>query len=249
MSKIVFFDIDGTLLKSDGTVDQDNISVIDALHKKNIHTFIASGRLPADIQPILEKTGIQSFISLNGQYIVHENEVMYESPLPSSQCRDFAQFCHTNHLIYGFHTPHFHYVSHGHDENVFKPYNHSSTPKVDAHIFEKEAVYQGLLYCTPEWIPLAQKHFPHFKFVQWGEHHYDVLPKQVSKASAISHVLHILNLSRQDAFAFGDALNDLEMFEHVGTSVAMGNALPQLKEKASMVTRSNDYQGIRFAFE
>lgn len=50
-----------------------------------------------------------------------------------------------------------------------------------------------------------------------------------------------------DTYAFGDGLNDLQMIEYVGTGVAMGNAVPELKEIADFVTKPVDEDGIAYA--
>ena len=43
---------------------------------------------------------------------------------------------------------------------------------------------------------------------------------------------------------FGDGLNDMSMFIDDWTSVAMGNAVPELKAKADLVTTAVDEDGI-----
>ena len=44
--------------------------------------------------------------------------------------------------------------------------------------------------------------------------------------------------------AFGDGFNDISMIEFAGLGVAMGNAQPQVKEVADLITLSNDEDGI-----
>ena len=51
------------------------------LKEKGHHLFIASGRSPFLIQPILEEIGLDSFIAYNGQYVMYEGEVIYGNPL------------------------------------------------------------------------------------------------------------------------------------------------------------------------
>ena len=53
-----------------------------ALKEAGHHVFIASGRSPFMVKPILEELEIESFISYNGQYVVFEGEVIYKNPLP-----------------------------------------------------------------------------------------------------------------------------------------------------------------------
>lgn len=47
-----------------------------------------------------------------------------------------------------------------------------------------------------------------------------------------------------DAIVFGDGANDMSMFTDEWTKVAMGNAIPELKAKADLVTTDVDHDGI-----
>ena len=53
-----------------------------------------------------------------------------------------------------------------------------------------------------------------------------------------------LNLKCGEIAAIGDGENDISMFEVTDNSVAMGNALEKVKEKAKFVTNSNDEEGL-----
>ena len=49
--------------------------------------------------------------------------------------------------------------------------------------------------------------------------------------------------------AFGDDINDLELLQKSGLAVAMGNALPEVKNIADRITASNDEDGIAIELE
>ena len=52
------------------------------------------------------------------------------------------------------------------------------------------------------------------------------------------------SLNVQDSYAFGDGLNDLEMIQTVGTGVAMGNAVDELKAVSDLVCDSVHNNGL-----
>ena len=60
----------------------------------------------------------------------------------------------------------------------------------------------------------------------------------------VQKVLEYLNLNVQDSYAFGDGLNDLEMIQTVGTGVAMGNAVDELKAVSDLVCDSVHNNGL-----
>ena len=58
-----------------------------------------------------------------------------------------------------------------------------------------------------------------------------------------------LQIDLKDTVAFGDQELDLPMILAAGTGIAMGNAIPLLKEKADFVTKSNNEAGVAYALE
>ena len=69
-------------------------------------------------------------------------------------------------------------------------------------------------------------------------------PLNVNKLNTLKMICNELNCSVKEVIFFGDGENDLILIENVGISVAMGNAIEIVKEKASFVTLSNDDDGI-----
>ncbi len=85
--KINLFDIDGTIYDHDKNIPESTRKTVAELRRQGHHVFIASGRSPFMVKPILEELGIHSFISYNGQYVVFENQVIYKNPAPEEAIR------------------------------------------------------------------------------------------------------------------------------------------------------------------
>ncbi|HCF65662.1 MAG TPA: hypothetical protein DER13_05385 [Clostridiales bacterium] len=68
----------------------------------------------------------------------------------------------------------------------------------------------------------------------------DVASVKVSKGNAVKAVCEYFEIKPEEIVTIGDGENDLSMFELTPNSVAMGNSLPEIKEKANYVTASND---------
>jgi len=71
----------------------------------------------------------------------------------------------------------------------------------------------------------------------------------VSKATGVARILEEKGINSKNVLAFGDMPNDIELFELVGTSVAMGNAVPEAVEKATLATATNDEDGVALVVE
>ncbi len=78
----------------------------------------------------------------------------------------------------------------------------------------------------------------------------DILPPDASKGMGVEKLALLNNLSAENVMAIGDNFNDLEMLEYAGTAVVMGNASPELLERADFFsTLSNDENGVALAIE
>lgn len=70
-----------------------------------------------------------------------------------------------------------------------------------------------------------------------------------SKFNGVKSIVKKLNISEHEVAVFGDDINDLEMIKGFEISVAMGNAVNEIKESAKFITKRNDEDGIAFAIE
>lgn len=75
----------------------------------------------------------------------------------------------------------------------------------------------------------------------------DIMRKGCGKAEALRFVARQEGLGEEHILYFGDHLNDLEAVSEVGCGVALGNARPEVREKAKLVTFSCDEEGIAYA--
>jgi Cof subfamily protein (haloacid dehalogenase superfamily) len=246
MKKIVFFDIDGTLLDHEKKLPTTTKKAINLLREKGVFVAIATGRAPFMFEGLRRELEIDSFVSFNGQYVVFENEAIYENPLDKGELEKFLQSTMQNNhpLIFM-------------NEKTMKatvtdhPYIVSGMgslkiphPDQDSHFYVNGNIYQTLLFCKEHEEKLYTKDYQHFDFLRWHPYSLDVMPRGGSKAVGIKKMIERLGFDLKDVYAFGDGLNDVEMLKAVGTSVAMGNGVAEAKEKADFITSDVSEDGI-----
>jgi len=83
--------------------------------------------------------------------------------------------------------------------------------------------------------------------VQTAAFYLEVIPRCINKGQGIEDICRVLQISTDQVIAFGDAENDIPMLRKAGVGVAMGNAKPDVKAAADMVTLSNNEDGIAHA--
>lgn len=251
MKKIVFFDIDGTLLDHDKNLSVKTKEAIHALKESGVYVAIATGRSPFMFESLRKDLDIETFVSFNGQYVVFENEEIYTNPLKRTDLDKLMSFSkEKNHPLVFMNEQTMKASVHYHDyikeslESLKFPH-----PEQDENFYVNRNVYQSLLFCDKA----AQKdyfsEFGDFQFIRWHRYSVDVIPKGGSKAVGIQKLIERLGFELKDVYAFGDGLNDIEMLQAVGTGVAMGNARDEVKEHAQFITKDVSEDGIWYGLK
>lgn len=245
--KIVFFDIDGTLVNEEKVIPEDTVLAIQELKERGIEPVIATGRAPYFIKPLTEQLGIESFVCLNGGYVVYKGTPLYKRPISLQSLESLVKLAgeHDHSLVFeGEHT----FCS----NREYHPFVVDAVqslkvdlPGFDPDFWRNEEIFQVFLHCESGDEPLYEALKQDFTLIRWHPQAMDVLPVGGSKAEGIAALLEKLGYTAEDAVAFGDGLNDKEMLDFVGFGVAMGNSHPELLPFANFVTTHVDELGIR----
>lgn len=244
--KMVFFDLDGTLVDSNKKISETTKQALSSLQKNGIIPVIATGRPPYMFESIREELNIHNFVSTNGQYVIYEDEVIYEDFLDRDLIDELVKDASARgHNVAFFNTETFKetFIKHSSDNEKVKSF-YDTTPLIDHTFHLQETIHQALLLCKEDEESYYKSAYPHFEFIRWGDEAMDILPKGGSKARGIHTLLNKLNIKIENTYAFGDGLNDVAMFELVGNGIAMYNGRDELKKVASHITTSCDDDGI-----
>jgi hypothetical protein len=246
-NRIIFFDIDGTLLDHNKELPQSAERAIFHLKEQGHEVAIATGRAPFMFEDLREQLGIDTYVSCNGQYVVLRGEVIYTNPLNRESLQTLTQLAllHEHAVVYISHEDMRANVPN--DEFVAKTINTFKTAIIPSHdptYYKEQDIYQSLLMCQVEQEPFYETVFQAFDFVRWHLNSVDVVPVGGCKAKGIRKITDKLGIAPEHQYAFGDALNDVEMLSAITNSVAMGNAIPEAKKVAKFVTKPVDEDGI-----
>ena len=110
-------------------------------------------------------------------------------------------------------------------------------------------IYLAVAYLGREDDERIRSLLPGCKATRWNDFGVDIISKSGGKLVGIDEYLKLLGISRDEAMAFGDGENDIDMLKNAGIGVAMGNAKDAVKESADYVTDSVDDDGIKKALE
>ncbi len=261
----LFLDLDGTTLKSNKTISTSTIEILQKLKSKNINVFIATGRPYYMIKKELSDLTVnEHVICVNGGMIINSktNLTLYQEEIDLPSLEKIENFLKTNRYPYLIYTDKLMYyncdetnewiislkstIANLRDEykwsliqidNKFTLKNQHVVKLLVPTINLEEELIRNLIH-------FFETEITFFKILQSQKNILDIIPSNSSKGNGIRYVSELLSLNILKTLAFGDANNDIPMFEAVQYSVAMNNAVDDLKKIATYVTDSNDNDGI-----
>lgn len=244
MYRIVFLDIDGTLLTSDEQLEERLIETIIKIQERGILVALASGRSLDASKIYGEKFGCPIYVTYNGSLVYSDKEVIHDVKIPSELA---YQLCSKTKEINGTYY-HFSYDTSRSNhpspgiEHLLPQASESNLAdtKSDAH---RLALYIDNIEDRKSLMTEITE-----EYVFEEGNRLEVYPVG-SKWTGIIPVLKQLKISTEEVIAIGNGINDVEMLEAAGLGIAMGNAPDYVKKSADVITAGNDHDGVALALE
>lgn len=252
-SKIIFFDIDGTLIDHyKKEIPKSTVYALKELIKNNHKVAVATGKTPAFIENFLKDYEIQldTYVALNGNYVVVNNEVIDTNYLNEVEIEKLCNYCYKNNYPFSIITQDNRYTTFK-DNEAIKDYYENVTMPYPQIIEEIESykLYQMTIMADNKIEAKLVKKFKRVKFVRMSQYGMNVVATNGTKDRGIKIVLENSNFELDDVVVFGDGLNDISMFKLAPLSIAMGNSHQRLKKVATYVTTHISEDGIKNALE
>jgi len=260
MRKIVFVDIDGTMVDYPNGMmkpSQSTLKVFNTFREKGNFVVVASSR--GTLPEGFEDFTFDGTVFCDGHYVEFKDEVLLNELFTAEQIElqlsvykkhnagsSFSG--HFGHWFSDFRLDliHEHLKQFGFDptmldqvETDWKPNEIKCNASTGA--FETVEEMRNAIKDLPsDWSIIAY---------ETGGIRMDVYPPGHTKGSACEFLYRYLGISKDDTYAFGDGRNDIEMLRLVGHGIAMGNASDEIKAHADDVTDSVLDDGIAKAFK
>lgn len=250
--KIIFFDIDDTLRNSKtGFIPNTIPTVFQQLREKGILTGIATGRGIFGVVPEIKALKPDFFVTLNGAYIEDKKgNVLYSHKIARDKVEEYIAWTKEVEIDYGLVGSHAAKLSRRTEmiSQAIDPIYPDL--EVDPDFYQKEDIYQMWTFEDQgDDLTLPESLASTLRMVRWHEHSSDVVPISGSKAAGVARVVDQLGFKPENVMVFGDGLNDIELFDYAGISVAMGISHDKIKEKADYITKTLEEDGIFGALE
>lgn len=240
LPRLLLLDLDGTLLRSDGSVSDGTLSALNACRQRGIRLVIATARFWFKAEKYIRLLQPDEAILADGTQIFCGEKLMDGLPLEprqrdglisdlmeDSKARDFI-VCTGRRLLLSV-------------PGVHEPWRETGdfTRPLPSPVYKIAAVLDSLEQAQA----LAARHGCRLHTYH-GEQLYGFTHPAAGKLQAARALGSMLGIGLDDMMAFGDDQNDLDLLTHCGRGIAMGNAAPSIREAASDVTATNDDDGV-----
>lgn len=260
-TKMIFLDLDGTLLDDEKNLPKANREAIDAALAMGHKVLICTGRPLCSAIKQLPKLGLDKqgcyAITYNGGLIYEpwEKKIVFQRTIPIDQVRYVFE------KAYEFGGIHIQtYTEDGflceYDTKESRDYERitQTDRKVVKDVF---AELNGREPCKMLAIAYDydRKRIEAFResFSEWAKgkmsicfsnyEYLEFMPEGISKGDAVRRMSELLNIPIEDTIAVGDAENDILMIQSAGVGAVMQNAGDEIKQYGDYITQKNNNEG------
>ena len=255
MPKIVFFDIDNTLMDAFTYIPESTVRAVAQLRKNGHLAVLCSGRTRGfNRDPGLMAMDFDGIISGCGTQIEYRGEMVFQYLFE----KDDALFAVETAKKYRF-------------PIILEGPKHPYLDKEDFigdHYVQRveEAMGADLLDIRSHWGDWVMSKFScavnheteeeclriyaeRYDFLRHNTEVIEIVPRGYDKCTGMAHLCAYLGIDRKDTYAVGDSANDIGMLQWAGTGIAMGSGQAAAKEAADYVTAGIRDDGVEKALQ
>lgn len=252
---VVFFDVDGTLIdwtKKIYAPTKATKAAIEKLRENGYLTILATGRPMNCVDKGILDLGLNGYIASNGAYAEIDNKVLFNETLDNKELKVLLDFLEENNVVYMLEGQEYNYVLDINNEKIAKLIKDVKLSKENfKEDWEKETVKVSKIIA----VAYDEKSFDLVceRFAKEGYafmsnlsngNLFEIYKAKYTKGYGVEHLLSLLDISKDNAYAFGDGENDIEMFQAVKYGIAMGGYHEKLEQYAYDFTEEVANEGI-----
>ena len=252
MSKYVFFDIDGTLWDARMVIPESTKAAIKKLQENGHKAFICTGRAMGNVcDPQFDEIGFDGFIAACGNHVEMNGNILYEKNMPYSIVKAIYDITREHRMPIIYEGTAYQWLDRaGFEGDAYIDYIVENLKDAAVFLDECELTdiqankFSALRKKDTNYEAIQEALRDHFVFLDHGYDVIEAVPIGTSKATGIQWLCEHLGIDKDDTYAIGDSINDLEMLQFAGHSIAMGNATQIAKDAAEYITTDIHEDGI-----
>lgn len=250
--RLLLFDLDGTLLRSDKSISERTLSALRQCRKKGILIGVSTSRSEQNSMTFLNELMPDILISSGGALVKDGTKYIYKAEFSEIETGNMiaaARCVCGEDCEITIDTLDAHYWNYKTDPQKLDQ-SWGDSIYTDFTDFSECALKMCVEIFDAEKADRLAERLEQCDCIRFSDGYwYKFTRKNVTKESAIVRIAEARGLDMEDVIAFGDDLADIGMLELCGSGVAMGNAVDAVKDRADIVIGSNDEDGIAIFIE
>lgn len=252
--KLIIADCDGTILHDDKTFDDELLTVIEQLNKKNIKFTINTGRNIIVAKWIYEYLKIhEAYVLDNGANIYFDQERILNHEMDKKDLDFILDLLNENDLPFLIMSDEaIYYCRDSVFFGRFKDRLSAHFPFLDARVTDKyknESIYKIMVdgfYCRKmeEISEIVELKCDNLKFARSENQLYSITSNKASKYEGVKYLCEYYGISEEQVMTIGDNHNDIPMLKNILESVSMGQSVDVVKESSKYIADTNQNNGV-----
>lgn len=252
---LICTDLDGTLLRSDKSISQNTLDTIEYFKSEGGYFTFVTGRMPfyaKDMYEMVNPNCPFGCVNGGGIYDHVKQEYIWSITLPKSVI-ELTEYVEKNLDAIGYQVNTLDKVYFCKQNSATKRFRElTKVPNLELAVKDIQEPIAKIIFCDEKEENIAavqellDKHprADEFDFIRSEKTLYEILPKGISKATALTKLAQFLNIDMDKTIAIGDYNNDITMLRTAKLGVAVSNACADAKAAADYVTVSNDEDAV-----
>lgn len=258
--KIIFIDVDGTLVGFKDGGEYIPESAVAAIHqaRANGHrVYLCTGRSKGELYDYIMEIGFDGVVGAAGGFVETDEKMIFHKTLSVETVEELMAFFRAHQIQYYLESNAGLFCEKASMKEFARKF-FPGLPEDTGFFGAMKDVSQAplddvnkvtFMSTTLTYEQIAEHFGEDYSLVKvsYGpglENSGEIAIKGINKATSIGLLLEYLHADQADTYAFGDSMNDREMMQCVATAIAMGNARDGLKEIADYVTDDLGQDGI-----
>lgn len=241
MIRMIVTDLDETLLRTDKSISKYTIDTIKKVRKHGIKVIFATAR-GASTKSLIPYELFDGYVLMNGAKAYIGDKLIYNKTILSDIFTPFLQCLSSNKLKVATEVNGLHYSNFNVKEKWHYIDNFVITDFVDV---PDGADKLYALIEHPAQLEIITSILPEELYLNLSRDNLAmIMHKEAKKINGVLEIANEYNISKDQIIAFGDDINDKEMLLNCGLSVAMGNAIEDIKKITDYICDINDNDGV-----
>ena len=270
--KIVFIDVDGTLVGDHGTVPPSAREACIQARKNGHLLYLCTGRSKSEIYDFIIDVGFDGIIGAGGGFVEVGEETLYHKKFDINDVKEMVEFFRENEINFYLESNDGLYGSEKLKDQIEELLEKVEEEQREMMRENVNHFVSAMTFTEPNFYPtdmnkacflepknitfekIKEKFSEKFGVIQctvpmFGENSGEIMIPNIHKAVAIKELLEHLGMTKEQTIAIGDGLNDLEMLDFCEIGIAMDNAKQELKDIANHITDHADNDGLYNSFK